>query len=131
MIKEGGHVKEKRFHTLLFKAVPQTSMRYAMGANVKEKRFHTPLFKAVPQAVLRYAMGANVKEKRFHTPLFKAVPQTSLRYAMGARVRENIILKGCHLQILSLIFICGSIAGMPVICIGCKHDQKGFKVFAD
>ncbi|WP_170866592.1 hypothetical protein [Anaerocolumna jejuensis] len=46
-----------------------------------------------------------MKEKRFHIPLFMAVPQTCLRYAMGARVKENNILKGCHLQILSLIFI--------------------------
>ncbi|WP_139241208.1 hypothetical protein [Anaerocolumna jejuensis] len=53
---------------------------------MKEKCFHTPLFMAVPQTGLRYAMGANVKEKHFHTPLFMAVPQTSLRYAMGASV---------------------------------------------
>jgi hypothetical protein len=72
-----------------------------------------------------------VKEKRFHTPLFKAVPQTCLRYAMGARVIENIILKGCHLQILSLVFICGSIAGIPAVCKGCNHDKKGFKIFDD
>lgn len=34
---------------------------------MKEKRFHTPLLMAVPQTCLRYAMGASVKEKRFHT----------------------------------------------------------------
>ncbi|SHK93804.1 Predicted dehydrogenase [Anaerocolumna jejuensis DSM 15929] len=33
-------------------------------------------------------------------------------------MKENIILKGCHLQILSLISICGSIAGLPAIYNG-------------
>ncbi|WP_139241316.1 hypothetical protein [Anaerocolumna jejuensis] len=56
---------------------------------MKEKRFHIPLFMAVPQTCLRYGMGASVKEKRFHTLLFMAVPQTSLRYAMGASVYKN------------------------------------------
>jgi hypothetical protein len=28
---------------------------------MKEMRFHTPLFMAVPQTGLRYAMGANMK----------------------------------------------------------------------
>ncbi|WP_440187538.1 hypothetical protein [Anaerocolumna jejuensis] len=51
---------------------------------MKERRCHTPLFMAVPQTCLRYAMGASVNERRFHTPLFMAVPQTCLRYAMGA-----------------------------------------------
>ncbi|MGN6710820.1 hypothetical protein [Anaerocolumna jejuensis] len=55
-------------------------MKYATEVSVKEKRFHTPLFMAVPQTCLRYAMGASVKEKHFHTPLFMAVPQTCLRY---------------------------------------------------
>ncbi|WP_073278488.1 hypothetical protein [Anaerocolumna jejuensis] len=56
---------------------------------MKEKNFHNPLFKAVPQTCLRYAMGASVKGRRFHTPLFKAVPQNYLRYAMGASVKGS------------------------------------------
>ncbi len=58
---------------------------------MKEKHIHTPLFMAVPQTCLRYAMGANVKEKHIHTPLFMAVPQTCLRYAMGVNVKENVL----------------------------------------
>ncbi len=41
-----------------------------MGASVKEKRFHTPLFKAVPQTSLRYAMGASVEIKNMATVNF-------------------------------------------------------------
>ncbi|WP_170866680.1 hypothetical protein [Anaerocolumna jejuensis] len=55
---------------------------------MKEKRFHTPLSMAIPQTSLRYATGANVKEKRFHAPLSMAIPQTSLRYATGAGGNE-------------------------------------------
>jgi hypothetical protein len=36
------------------------------------------------------------------------------------RVKENYILKGCHVEILSLLIICGSIAGTPAICKGYK-----------
>ncbi len=65
-----------------------------------------------------------MKEKHFHTSLSMAVPQTCLRYAMGVRVKENNILKGCHLQILSLVFNCGSIAGLPAIFNRYKHEYN-------
>ncbi|SHL02703.1 hypothetical protein SAMN02745136_03890, partial [Anaerocolumna jejuensis DSM 15929] len=34
---------------------------------MKEKRFHTPLFMAVPQSGLRYAMGAKRERKSTFT----------------------------------------------------------------
>jgi hypothetical protein len=40
--------------------------------------------------------------------------------AMGIRMKENLKQKGCHMQILSLFFICGSIAGQPGICNRCE-----------
>ncbi|MDF2472881.1 MAG: hypothetical protein K0R21_663 [Anaerocolumna sp.] len=36
------------------------------------------------------------------------------------KVKENLEKKGCHSVILSLHFICGSIAGLPAIRGGCK-----------
>jgi len=36
------------------------------------------------------------------------------------RVKENYKLKGCHAEILSLLIICGNIAGQPAICNGYK-----------
>ncbi len=37
---------------------------------------------------------------------------------ISGRVKGNIILKGCHLQILSLVLFCGSIAGLPAVSMG-------------
>ncbi|SHL49219.1 hypothetical protein SAMN02745136_05004, partial [Anaerocolumna jejuensis DSM 15929] len=52
---------------------------YAMGASVKEKRFHTPLFMAVPLTCLRYAMGARMKDKSFNLPDFVCVLKHTVR----------------------------------------------------
>lgn len=43
------------------------------------------------------------------------------RYYVG-KVKENLLLKGCHIKILSLIFICGSIAGIPAIYNWCIYE---------
>jgi hypothetical protein len=42
--------------------------------------------------------------------------------AIGERVEENYKLKGCHVKILSLLIICGSIAVQPAICNGYKNE---------
>jgi hypothetical protein len=42
---------------------------------------------------------------------------------MFERVKEIIKKKGCHMQILSLVIICGRIAGRPAICKGIKYES--------
>jgi hypothetical protein len=39
----------------------------------------------------------------------------SILKAEGERVKENYKLKGCHAEILSLLIICGNIAGQPAM----------------
>ncbi|WP_440197648.1 hypothetical protein [Anaerocolumna jejuensis] len=46
---------------------------------MKEKRFHTPLFMAVPQTCLRYAMGARMRDKSFTPPDFECVLKHTVR----------------------------------------------------
>ncbi|MGN6714160.1 hypothetical protein [Anaerocolumna jejuensis] len=50
-------MKEKRFHSIIYGSTADLSA-VCNGSNVKEKRFHTPLFMAVPQTCLRYASGS-------------------------------------------------------------------------
>ena len=39
-------------------------------------------------------------------------------------MKENNKSKGCHVEILSIFFICGSIAGRPAICKGINFEDK-------
>ncbi len=90
---------------------------YHFSGKCERRALSHPLFEAVPQASLRYAMGASVKEERFHTPYLRQYPKQAwdMQWEQGRRNMKFIkkspwILhydgsscNGCDIEVLACL----------------------------